>query len=228
MIKRMAALPCSIYDLIGIDYLLLSHGHRDHYDESTVNQLLDQNPKMELLLPLKLSQLLKSKRKKATYQEAAWWQQYQITKDIEVTFLPAKHWNRRYLHDFNRQLWGSFMIKAPELSIYFAGDSAYDGHFQEIKEVMGSPDVCMMPIGAYKPEYIMKEAHMNPQEAVQAFHDLDGGVMIPMHYGTYDLSDEPLGEPVRMLKSMEKKMQGRLLISEVGQQLTMADLTTKS
>lgn len=231
MLKRMAAIPCSIYDLIGIDYLLLSHGHRDHFDERSVQQLLDQNPKMKLLLPLRLSELLNKKRKKTDYQEAAWWQQYKLShQDVEVIFLPAKHWNRRYLNDFNKQLWGSFLIRTPQLSIYFGGDSAYEGHFKEIKETLGPPDICMLPVGAYKPSYVMKEAHMNPGEAVDAFHDLGGKMMIPMHFGTYDLSDEPLGEPVRILKDLERRgsIHGKLHMKDIGEQYLLADLITKS
>ena len=68
---------------------------------------------------------------------------------------------------------------------------------------MGVPDVCLLPVGAYRPPFIMQEAHMSPREAVRAFHDLEGGMMVPDHYGTYDLSDEPMGEPVRQLKSLE-------------------------
>lgn len=230
MLKRMAALPCSIYDLIGIDYLLLSHGHRDHFDESSVNQLLDQNPKMELLLPLRLSELLGKRRKKTSYQEAAWWQQYRLHhQGVEVIFLPAKHWNRRHLRDFNKQLWGSFLIRTPELSIYFGGDSAYAGHFKEIRETLGSPDICMLPIGAYKPSYVMKEAHMHPSEAVEAFHDLGARVFIPMHFGTYDLSDEPLGEPVRILKDLENigKIEGELRMKDIGESLLIGNTNDK-
>jgi L-ascorbate metabolism protein UlaG (beta-lactamase superfamily) len=229
MLKRMAALPCSVYDLIGIDYLLLTHGHRDHYDESSVNQVLDQNPKMEMLLPLRLSDLLGSRRKKTKYQEAAWWQQYKLSEEVEVIFLPAKHWNRRYLRDFNRQLWGSFLIRTPQLSIYFGGDSAYAGHFKEIREIIGSPDICMLPIGTYKPSYVMEEAHMNPGEAVEAFRDLGGKVMIPMHFGTYDLSDEPLGEPVRIIRDLEQRgsISGELLMKDIGEQLLISALHDK-
>ncbi len=231
LLKRMAALPCSIYDLIGIDYLLLSHGHRDHYDTYSVNRLLDQNPKIEMLLPLRLSELLGKRRKQTRYQEAAWWQQYKLPHhDVEVMFLPAKHWNRRQLGDFNKQLWGSFMIKTPEFSIYFGADTGYADHFSEIRHTIGSPNVCILPVGAYKPAYIMKEAHMRPEEAVQAFHTLEGRYMIPMHYGTYDLSDEPPGEPAKILQNLaqQNEIKGDLLMNDIGDRLWMADLKTKS
>ncbi len=217
-IKRKVGLPCAVNDFRDIDYLLLSHGHRDHYDSACVNRLLDQNPAIELLLPLKLSQLLGDRKQSVKYQEAAWWQQFRTEDGLEITFLPAKHWNRRWLNDFNQQLWGSFWLRSEQSSVYFAGDSGYANHFAEIQQYMGTPDVSLMPVGAYKPSFMMREAHMNPHEAVRAFHDLRGTSMVPIHYGTYDLSDEPIGEPVRQLKAMQQqnRVQG-LKLADVGE-----------
>lgn len=225
-IPRQVGLPCAVNDFQGIDYLLLSHGHRDHYDTACVNQLIAQNPKMELLLPLELSQLLGSQRGAVAYQEAAWWQQFNTRDGLEITFLPAKHWNRRWLNDFNRQLWGSFWLRSGAQTVYFAGDSAYAGHFAEIRQVMGAPDVCLLPIGAYKPPFIMREAHMSPEEAVRAFHDLEGKTMVPDHYGTYQLSDEPMGEPVRQLKKMrgEESVRGELRFLEIGEVMSLTEV----
>ena len=225
-IKRLAPLPCALEDLRGIDYLLISHGHRDHYDEDCVNQLIDQNPGMQLLLPLDISQLLGNRRSRVSYQEAAWWQQFRVADGVEVTFLPAKHWNRRWLNDFNRQLWGGFLLRSTgenSRSIYFSGDSAYDDHFSKIKEVIGELDISLLPVGAYKPSYVMQLAHMSPEEAVRAFHSVGGKTFIPMHYGTYDLSDEPIGEPVRKLRRLQEQeaIRGDLKFLAVGEQLQM-------
>ncbi|MEO0330640.1 MAG: MBL fold metallo-hydrolase [Bacteroidota bacterium] len=228
LIPRLVPPPCPVSAINDIDYLLMSHGHRDHFDEKVIRQLIKQNPAMTFLLPLEISKLLGSKRRSVLFQEAAWWQRFAVKDDLEITFLPAKHWNRRYLHDLNRQLWGSFWIKYRGVSIYFGGDSAYDTHFSEIREVMGEPDICLLPIGAYRPSFIMKSAHMNPAEAVQAFDDLGGKIMIPMHYGTYDLSDEPLGEPLQLLREFEDigRFKGTLNALAVGEILSLE--TTKS
>lgn len=218
LVKRKIGLPCSIKEFIGIDYLLLSHAHPDHYDTSSVNQLIEQNPKMELLLPLKISDLLGNNRKRIKYQEAGWWQQFKV-EGLDVFFLPAKHWSRRGLFDFNKNLWGSFLIKNDKRSIYFAGDSGYANHFKEIREITGAPDICILPVGTYKPPSLMQESHLSPQEAVEAFHELQGKILIPMHYGTYDLSDEPIGEPARMLQNYQQqgKIKGELKMPDVGE-----------
>jgi L-ascorbate metabolism protein UlaG (beta-lactamase superfamily) len=168
---------------------------------------------------LEISSLLDKQHANVKYQEAGWYQLFHLSEDVEVIFLPAKHWNRRGLTDYNITLWGSFLLRWNDKKIYFAGDSAYDIHFQEIRELLGDMDICIMPVGAYKPPFMMKEAHMNPAEAIQAFHDLGGKVFIPMHYGTYDLSDEPLGEPLSILENMEKsgKIDGKLKAMTIGE-----------
>ena len=199
MLRRRHALPCRPGDLKGIDAILLSHGHRDHLDIPTLSLLLEHNPDIVVLCPLGFEKMLRNIGFRHV-QEAAWWQQYTMVKGLDIIFLPARHWNRRWLWDFNTTLWGSFWIQHGERSIYFAGDTAYSTHFKAICRQMGAPQVCLMPVGAYKPEFVMKWAHASPQEAYRAFLDLQGSMFIPMHYGTYDLSDEPASEPVKICR----------------------------
>jgi len=79
-------------------------------------------------------------------------------------------------------------------------------------------DICLLPIGAYKPENIMKTSHMSPLDAISAFNDLQGETFIPMHYGTYDLADEPLGEPIKLLKENEKSVKGIVKPLNIGEE----------
>lgn len=219
LLKRRHPIPCKTSDFTNIDYILLSHGHRDHLDSQTLKKLLQYNPNVEVLCLLGFTKMLRKMGFKHI-QEAAWWQQYH-TKKITIDFLPAKHWNRRFINDYNTTLWGSFAIQSNATSIYFAGDTGYAHHFKEINEQYKSFDYCLMPIGAYKPRYIMEWAHVSPEESVQAFHELKGKMFIPMHYGTFDLSDEPASEPVKLMQEMknEKKLNGKLAILKIGQPL---------
>ncbi|MEM9981854.1 MAG: MBL fold metallo-hydrolase [Bacteroidota bacterium] len=219
-IKRLVGLPFSFEKLQNIDYLLISHGHRDHYDQACIHKLIEQNPAIQLLMPLKISSLLGKYRSRTSFQEAGWYQQFNTgSSDLSIYFLPAKHWNRRGLFDYNRTLWGSFWIQYKDVKLYFAGDTAYYSHFAEIKKVLGTPDICLMPVGAYRPAHIMNEAHTSPIEAVRGFHDLGGETFIPMHYGTYDLADEPLGEPIALLTHLQTQGQlnGHLQMPAVGE-----------
>lgn len=214
-LKRKVAIPFSVDQVRNIDYLLFSHGHRDHFDNDSVKKVLSQNPQVEVLVPLKLGSLVKELDGNIKVQEAGWYQNYKIEKSLEITFLPAVHWHRRGLGDYNNILWGSFFIKTPSWKIYFGGDTAYASHFKEIRKHLGEPDYCLLPIGAYKPSFIMKKSHMNPHEAIMAFKDLNGKKFIPMHYGTFDLADEPLGEPIKIIK--ENLNQSQLVNLGVGE-----------
>jgi L-ascorbate metabolism protein UlaG (beta-lactamase superfamily) len=205
--KRKTPLPCMVDSLKSIDYVLISHDHRDHFDKKSVESLAGNNPDIEALIPLNGSRLFKGKKlSNIKRQEAGWYQEYNLADSIRIVFLPAKHWGRRGLNDFNKTLWGSFLIIKDNLKIFFAGDTAYDETlFKEINNLFGDIDVCMIPIAAYSPQFLMKHEHVNPEEAVQIFQDLSGKCFIPMHYGTYDLSDEPLSEPIKRLKKLAEK-----------------------
>jgi L-ascorbate metabolism protein UlaG (beta-lactamase superfamily) len=89
--------------------------------------------------------------------------------------------------------------------------------------LFGAPDFCLMPIGAYNPPLIMKKSHVNPQEAVAAFHELGGKNFIPMHYGCFDLSDEPPGEPLRIIQEMAfaNQIKGKLITPAIGEEITI-------
>ena len=229
-IKRRAGLPFRPEDITGIDYLLVSHLHHDHFNIASVEVLRKNNPNMEMLMPLNASLFIENEKKLAgmVYQEAGWFQKYNLPGNLEVVFLPAKHWNRRGLNDFNTVLWGSFLVRLNGQSIFFTGDSAYGGHFNSIADEVGEIDICVMPIGSYKPTFLMKHEHMNPLEAIHAFNDLNGEVFIPMHYGTYDLSDEPLGEPLRLLRENSEAINGKLMTLDVGQVFLFAPRIVKN
>ena len=226
MIKRRIGLPCAPEQLAGIDLILLSHAHRDHLDERSIKTLYRQNPDMKALAPLHAGDLLRSAEPHLPYQEAGWYQKFDLTPEgIEIYFLPASHWHRRGMFDMNKVLWGSFLIKTPTMQLYFAGDTGYNGHFEEIEELFGPMDVCLMPVGAYRPSFLMQKSHLNPHEAVRAYNVLRGGTFIPMHYGTFDLSDEPAGEPVRLLEQIAASgmMQG-LRIPAIGEPVLLREL----
>ncbi len=211
-IKRHVGIPCEVEKIRGIDYLLLSHGHRDHFDKKTINKLINVNPEIEALVPLNNTSYLQKKGVK--FQEAGWYQKYKTKNGLEVYLLPAKHWNRRGLLDFNQTLWGSFIIKYKDKVIYFAGDTSMGDHFEDIAGLFPEIDYCLLPVGAYKPESIMKDAHLSPWEAYEAFKTMHALTFIPMHFGTYDLADEPIGEPQRVLEGFDDS---RIKILKVGE-----------
>lgn len=219
LMKRFAQIPFDISQLKRLDYVLLSHDHRDHADEKSLNRVAKYHPDTQYLTGLNLKKLIHQNTKSTRIQEAGWYQRYQTSPGLEVVYLPARHWGRRYLTDTNTRLWGSFLIKAGGKSIYFGADSGYGSHFSEVKTLFGDIDVAILGIGAYKPEWFMHPSHTSPADAVRAFHDIGAKTMIPMHYGTFDLSDEPLGDPARSILSLEQsgQIKGNLKMLGVGE-----------
>lgn len=221
MVRRKSALPCKPEEIRNIDFLLLSHGHRDHLDERSIKLLQKQNPNLKALAPLKMHALLQKFAPEMPVEEAGWFQQFtpEFTQGLEIFYLPARHWHRRGLFDINKILWGSFLLKAGNKTIYFAGDSASGPHFQEIHELFGDPDYCLMPIGAYTPAFLMQKSHLNPRESAEAFNQLGGKNFIPMHYGTFELSDEPASEPIRTIKELAatRYLAGNVIAPAVGE-----------
>jgi L-ascorbate metabolism protein UlaG (beta-lactamase superfamily) len=113
---------------------------------------------------------------------------------------PAQHFSRRGVFDRLRTLWGGFVLTAGARQVFFAGDSAYGDHFQEIRRRRGPIDLALLPIGAYEPRWLMQAAHMNPEEAVRAHLDLAPRRSIGMHFGTFQLTDEAIDAPVDELR----------------------------
>jgi L-ascorbate metabolism protein UlaG (beta-lactamase superfamily) len=219
LVKRYSAMPCSPDDFSNIHYVLLSHAHRDHCDFPSLNQVYANN-KFTLLTSLNTGKLVASVLEGLNYQEAGWYQQYKLRKgDLQITFLPTRHWSNRYTWDINETLWGSFMIQSGGLTIYFGGDSGYSNYPKQAGELFKNIDISIFGVGAYYPFFMMREVHTGPHDALKAFHELGAKTFVPMHYGTYDLADEPLGEPYRILKQLEKEKQinGELRMPDVGE-----------
>ncbi len=222
MYRRHTDLPVEMAQ-VNIDNLLVSHGHYDYFNADSIRML--KGDRIQAHLPLKLGTLVRGWNRKITVQEAGWYQQFDTDDGVDVFFVPAHHWYRRSSFDLNGILWGSYIVRSNGITIYFAGDSCYSSHFKEIGKRFARIDYALLPIGAYDPPFIMKRSHMNPAEAVRAFHDLNARVMIPMHYGTFDLADEPKGEPRRWLQRLleDGKIHGEVSILDIGECLALAE-----
>lgn len=198
--KRRSVFPVDPQLFRHLDYVLLSHDHRDHFDKKSLRTIAANNPVVKYLGGLNTDPLIHQFTNSANIETAGWYQQFRTEEsDLSIYFLPSRHWSKRGLFDTNARLWGAFVIKTAEKSIYFSGDSGYDTHFSEAQQIFGSFDYAILGIGAFEPVWFMRNVHMSPHEALQAARDLHAKHIIPMHYGTFDLSDEPLGKPIAVL-----------------------------
>lgn len=220
LIKRRSELPFAPNRLRSLNYILISHDHRDHCDARSLKLLAANNPNATFLTGLGLDALLKTFTRGQEIQAAGWYQEYHTHESIRICYVPSRHWGRRYWSDTNRNLWGGFVIQGGGKTIYFGGDSGYGSHFGDIEKAFPSIDYFIGGIGAYKPEFFMGQSHTSPMDAVQAFQDTRAKWMIPMHYGTFDLSDEPLGDPIRVLR--KAKEQERILYLQPGESLALS------
>lgn len=198
--KRITNAGIKIEELPNIDYVLIHHDHYDHLDYPTIKQL-EEKFKPIFITGEKTSKVFSKLVSKDRRIELNWWQEIKGKNELKITFLPAHHWSQRGLFRRNKTLWGSFMLSTKEHNVFFAGDTAYSQHFQDIKQRFHNIDIAILPIGAYKPEWIMKDHHMGPKEAVKITQELNLTRVIPMHYGCFmELADESIDDALEDLK----------------------------
>ncbi|MGB5216892.1 MAG: MBL fold metallo-hydrolase [Smithella sp.] len=178
-----------------IHAVLISHNHYDHLDLYTVKKL-GNSPKY--FIPLKLGKWFRD-QKITNYVEMDWWDTTMF-KDIRIVSVPGQHFSRRGVRDGNKTLWSGWVLETQRGKILFAGDTGYSPHFREIREKLGPMRLALLPIGSYRPRWFMKAIHMDSPDAVFAHKDLQAKQSIAMHWGTFQLTDEPLGEPPLYLK----------------------------
>jgi N-acyl-phosphatidylethanolamine-hydrolysing phospholipase D len=171
-------------------FAVISHSHYDHLDSETVETLPDT---VGWYVPLGLAEFFRE-RGRNDVTELDWWQSAKRGR-WTITCLPSQHWSRRTLIDFNESLWCAWLIDSGERKYFYGGDTGYFAGFAEYGRLYGPIDVAILPIGAYAPRWFMRYSHMDPAEAYQAFLDLDARYLLPVHWGTFDLTDEPLDLP---------------------------------
>jgi N-acyl-phosphatidylethanolamine-hydrolysing phospholipase D len=176
-----------------IDLVVVSHNHYDHLDLPTLRALAARRPETVFLVPLGNGALLR--RAGVDNVEELDWGETRAVGAVTVSCLPNQHWSSRGLLDQRKALWSSWAITGAERRVYFAGDTGMLPEFEAIGSELGPFDLALVPIGAYEPVPMMQPVHLDPEEAVEAARLLRAERMLAMHYGTFDLADEPMGEP---------------------------------
>jgi N-acyl-phosphatidylethanolamine-hydrolysing phospholipase D len=199
--KRMVPPALELDAVPPVDFVLLSHDHYDHADYRTVRQLARR--KVPFVVPLGLGKWTRTAGAQAT--ELDWWQETSIA-GARIHCVPAQHFTGRSLRDRFRRLWCGWVVTHKEKRFYYAGDTGYSDQFQQIGRRLGPMDLAAVPIGAYLPSEIMHYVHVTPEEALQIAHDVRARRAVGMHFGTFDLSDEPPDEPPRRFRAEAERL----------------------
>lgn len=189
-LRRMAPPALVPETLPPVDVVLITHNHRDHLDPRSL-ALLGRGP--TYVCPAGDAGLLKKIGAEKVI-ELEWWKKTTIGT-VDITFVPSRHWSMHYPWDRNESLWGGYVIQSSDGTAYHSGDTAFFDGFAEIGKRLGTIDWALLPIGSYDPRWFMEPQHIGPEEAVEAYRMLEARRMVGMHWGTFRLTDEPVGEP---------------------------------
>jgi len=218
VLKRLRRPGLRIRDLPAIDLVLVTHAHFDHLHRPSLRAIARHTIRKRGKAPLLVTPAhvhdLVSDLKYREIVQLGWWQEFR-SHGLAVTHVPSRHWGARVIHDMHRGF-GGYVLRAQQHSVYHAGDTAYFEGFHDIGERL-KPEMALLPIGAYRPQSF-RNVHASPEDAVQAFLDLRARWMVPMHYGTFRLSHEPMEEPLELLAecATEAGVADRVLVLKEG------------
>lgn len=197
--RRRVECTVSLDEFPKIDTVLLSHNHYDHMDRATLCSL---GSRVRIICPMGLRSRLRRWGFGCVTELS--WGESTMDGEVRLTALPAQHTSGRTPFDRNHSLWCGWLIEFRGRKAVFLGDTGYAPFFRELGDYLGPVDVAFIPIGAYRPTWFMKPLHLSPVEAVQLHQDLRARHSVAMHWGTFGLADEPLGEPPHLLRATMK------------------------
>ncbi len=217
--KRFHAPALSIDALPPLAGVLISHNHYDHLDEASIRQLAAKVAMFYVPLGIK-AQLVEWGITADQIQQFDWWQ---TTTNAQTTlvFTPAHHFSGRALTDRNSTLWGSWVVRTPDAAVYFSGDSGYFEGFAEIGRRYGPFDTVFMESGAYSVDW--PQVHMQPVQTVQAFNDVKGRYLVPIHNSTFDLAFHAWYAPLEALEQLSKQQGFALLTPQFGETMSATE-----
>jgi len=218
VLKRLRKPGLRVDDLPPIDLVLVTHAHFDHLHRPSLRAIVNHTRRRTgkaptIVVPHHVFDLVSDIGFEEII-ELDWWNHYRHDA-LTVTHVPSRHWGARILKDSHRG-YGGYVLRSEKHSLYHAGDTAYFSGFREIGQRL-SPEVALLPIGAYNPEQF-RNVHTSPGDATRAFLDLNSRWMVPMHYGSFRLSHEPIDEPLQLLEKEAKSagIEDRVVVMEEG------------
>ena len=216
--RRLVPPGMRFEDLPRIHAVVISHDHYDHLDVDTVERLAREH-QPRFFVPLGMKEWLRDHGARDVV-ELDWWQSATF-RGLTFTCTPAQHSSGRGLRDQNLRLWSSWVVAGGGKKLWFAGDTGYTSSLREIGKRLGPFDLAAIPIGGYSAYERKHPNHVNPEEAVQLFEEENARLMVPIHFGTFDLNREPFAEPpTRLLKAaLARGLEERIAVLSTGQSI---------
>ena len=193
----------TIEDLPALDAVLISHDHYDHLDYKTIQRINDKTKLFYVPLGV-AAHLIRWGVEEDKIVELDWWEESEFDQYLKFAATPSRHFSGRAGVDKDQTLWCSWVIKSDTLSVYFSGDSGYERHFEKIGEKYGPFDFTMIECGQYNEGW--PYIHMMPEQSVRAHVDLHGEIMMPIHWGKFNLSLHEWTEPIERASAEAKKL----------------------
>lgn len=191
--KRFSENTLDIIDeLPPIDLLLLTHDHYDHLDLDSFERLIPKVEQYYVALGC-ARHFIKWGVDESKVKEFDWWDNARF-EGIDITFTPTRHFSGRGLKDRAKSLWGGWVFKTDQESIYFSGDGGYGEHFREVGEKLGPFDFGIMECGQYNKNW--HQIHMYPEESVQAAVDAGVKKIMAVHWAGFSLAQHSWKEPI--------------------------------
>jgi L-ascorbate metabolism protein UlaG (beta-lactamase superfamily) len=190
--KRFFPPTIALADLPKLDAVLISHDHYDHLGAGTIRELARVQPGVQWITSLGVGEILRSFG--ADHITELNWTQSADVGALKITSLPARHFSGRSLLNRNETLWASFALQGPRHSVYYGADSGLWDGFAAIGAEYGPFDVTLLEIGAFNE--LWKDIHLGPDGALEAFRMLGGGLLMPIHWGLFDLALHPWRQPI--------------------------------
>jgi len=200
--RRLMPPGVAFEDLPPIHVVVISHDHYDHLDRVSVQRLAAAH-RPRFLVPLGFKAWFESIGVSGA-EELDWWDSRKVG-GVTFTATPVQHWSSRTPFDMNRRLWVGWAIAGRDRRAFFAGDTGYYDGFRRIGERLGPFDLALVSIGAYTPPSIMAHTHTTPEESLRIFTDVAARSFVAMHWGTFDLAEEPIDEPPRRLLAAARR-----------------------
>ncbi|NIJ86607.1 L-ascorbate metabolism protein UlaG (beta-lactamase superfamily) [Xanthomonas arboricola] len=215
--KRFHAPPIALDELPPLAGVILSHNHYDHLDRASIRALADRVG--VFVAPLGVGDLLvRWGVEPAKVRQLDWWDTINID-GLQLTATPSQHFSGRGLFDSGRSLWCSWAIQERELRVFFSGDGGYGPHFKTIGQQLGPFDVALIENGAYDQQW--PHVHMQPEQSLQAYLDVGGQTLLPIHNGTFDLAMHAWQEPLDRIVALADSAGVALATPRMGERVDL-------